>query len=72
MPSTHDDRRADGRRQKARRMYDVLDGVNAPEEVKQLFDKLLWSKLVDADRRSQSRRSGEDRRDEAEADQLKK
>ena len=56
-------KRKTGRRQKARRMYDTLGDVNAPEDVKQLFDKLLWSRLVDKDRRALARRSGEDRRE---------
>lgn len=61
----HEDKRLSSRRKKIRRMYDMLHG-KATEEEKQQFDRLLYSRHRDDDRRAQSRRSGTDRRDDAE------
>ena len=48
---------ANRRRKKSRRMYDQLAG-KATDDERQAYDKLLWSRFHNADRRS-----GAERRD---------
>jgi len=62
MSDTHEDRRKFGRRYRERRMSDMLHG-KATEEERQQYDKLLWSRHLDADRRAQERRFVKDRRE---------
>ena len=62
----NEDKRVSSRRKKTRRMYDALHGKitegKVTEEERRHYDKLLWSRSLGEDRRTQERRSGEDRR----------
>ena len=69
MTNTGEGRRKAGRRKKTRRMHDALNG-KATEQEKQRYDKLLWSRFHDDDRRAQERRSGEERREGDEAGEV--
>ena len=61
MSDTHEDRRASGRRNMPRRTHDLLQDV-VPEEDLQQYDRQQYGRHIGADRRTQERRSGEDRR----------
>jgi len=58
----NEDKRKSGRRQQPRRMSDLLHNI-LPEEERQLFDRLAYSRYLAKDRRAHSRRSGVDRRE---------
>jgi len=58
-----EDKRMAGRRGRTRRMYDLLEDALSVEE-KHCYDRLLYSRHIDEDRRGQDRRSGKDRRQE--------
>ena len=61
MSDTHEEKRIAGRRKKTRRMYDLLHDSLTDEE-RQQYDRLLWSRHQNMDRRTQERRSVRERR----------
>ena len=61
MSDIHEDMRKSGRRERSRRVYDMLEGILTEEE-RQQFDKMQMRLLHYANRRTLNRRSGKDRR----------
>ena len=61
MPDMHGERRKLGRRRMPRRTYDMLNGM-ATDEERQQYDRIIWNRYLDTDRRERDRRSGWDRR----------
>ena len=58
-----EDKRISGRRQRTRRVADMLEDKLSEEE-KQQYDKLLYGSYMARDRRTKQRRTDEDRRQE--------
>ena len=60
-----EDKRITGRRKVTRRMGDMLQG-KLTEAERQQFDRLMYNEYLAEDRRTNTRRSGGDRREGAE------
>ena len=57
----NEDKRINDRRRGARRMYDIHDEMLLDED-KRMYDKLLYSRYLEQDRRGNTRRTDTDRR----------
>ena len=62
MSEANEDKRISGRRKQPRRISDFL-GDKLSEEEKREYDRVMYSKFWDEDRRARPRRSGTDRRE---------